>query len=172
MQSCLYRASWHNGGLLLPGEIDERSAFARELVVFYIANDSDNLSRLGLVGSVSLVTQQKLLADGVLVRKVTAGEGLANDDAPGCSLGVALLKDAATAEWNLQGVEESGADDVIADDRPVVLGGSGMAKDGEAGCVASVGWEQADDAGGGASRQRRDLVDKADIRGGHHGADS
>ncbi len=66
MQSCLYRASWHNGGLLLPGEIDERSAFARELVVFYIANDSDNLSRLGLVGSVSLVTQQRPCVGGAI----------------------------------------------------------------------------------------------------------
>src|SRR5258708_11597554 len=73
MQSRLYRAPWHDGGLLLPGEIDERHAFARELVVLYIADDSDNLSRLGLVGSVSFGTQQKLLADGVLMGKVTAG---------------------------------------------------------------------------------------------------
>src|SRR6266851_4656083 len=131
MQSRLYRASGHDGGLLLPGEIDERRAFTRELVVLYVADDSDDLSRLGLVGSVSFVTEQKLLADGVLMGKVTAGEGLANDDAPGCSPGVALLKDAATAEWNLQGLEDSGADDVIAGERPVVLVGSGMAKDGE-----------------------------------------
>src|SRR5258708_10888208 len=158
MQSRLYRAPWHDGGLLLPGEIDERHAFARELVVLYIADDSDNLSRLGLVGSVSFVTQQKLLADGVLMGKVTAGEGLANDDAPGCSPGVALLKDPATAEWNLQGLEESGADDAVAGERPVVLVGSGMAKDGEAGGKASVGWEQADDASGVDSRQRRNPV--------------
>jgi hypothetical protein len=93
-----------------------------------------------------------LLADGVVIGKVTAGEGFVDDDAPRCSLGVALLEDAATAEWNLQGLEESGADDLVASDRPVVLIGSGMAKDGEAGGKASVGWEQADDASGVDSR--------------------
>src|SRR5277367_2807687 len=143
MQSRLNSASGHDGGLLLPGEIDERFAFARKLVIFYIANDSDNLSRLGLVGSVSFVTQQKLLADGVLMGKVTASEGLANDDAPRRRLGIALLKDAATAERNLEGLKESGADDAVAGERAVVLVGSGIAEDGEAGCITSVGWEKA-----------------------------
>jgi hypothetical protein len=52
-----HRASKNDGGLLLPGQIDERSTFARELVVLYIADDSDYLSPPGLVGAVSFVTQ-------------------------------------------------------------------------------------------------------------------
>src|ERR1700720_1737608 len=101
--------------------------------------------------------------------KVAMGEGFADDDAPGCRPGVAQLKDAAAAEWNLQGVKESGADDVVASERPVVLVGSGMAKDGEADGKASVGWEQADDASGVYSRQRRDLVYETGIEGGPQG---
>src|SRR5258708_37744009 len=114
MQSRLYRAPWHDGGLLLPGEIDERHAFARELVVLYIADDSDNLSRLGLLGPVSFVTQPKLLADGVLMGKVTAGGGRGSGGGTGGDRGGREVQSQPTARRERDGRRGRGRDGAVA----------------------------------------------------------
>jgi hypothetical protein len=78
--------------LLQVREIEEGACWSRHVVLFYIADDADDLSRTILIDGEAAIAEQNVLSDRVLVGEVPVREALVDDDTPWRIFGVVLIE--------------------------------------------------------------------------------